>query len=215
MPKAAIDPWLEKVYRADGEAALGAHYDAWARDYERDLMAAGYRYPPVGAALVARHLAVDARILDGGCGTGLMGEALAAVGYRRLIGLDLSEGMLEVARAKGCYERLIKGALGARIDGVAAESVDACISFGTLTPGHAPPDSLRGMLEAVKPGGGLIFSVSRPAWEDGGFGALAEDLEAAGRWRCIERSAEIRAMPYSAAEGRLTAQIHVYRKTGA
>ncbi|MEQ8601835.1 MAG: class I SAM-dependent methyltransferase [Marivibrio sp.] len=211
MSKAAIDPWLEKVYRADGEAALRAHYDAWALDYERDLMAAGYRYPPVGAALVARRAASDALILDGGCGTGLMGEALAAVGYRRLIGLDLSDGMLDVARAKGCYERLIKGALGARIDGVEDASLDACISFGTLTPGHAPPESLTGMVRAVKPGGFMIFSVSRPAWEEGGFGALADDLEAAGRWRCVERSTEIRAMPYSESEGDLTARIHVYR----
>ena len=214
MPKAAIDPWLEKVYQADSDAEVSAHYDAWAREYERDLMAAGYRYPPVGAALIVRHTSPDAVILDGGCGTGLMGEALAAVGYRRLIGLDLSDGMLAVAAEKGCYERLIKGALGETIDGVEAESLDACVSFGTLTPGHAPPESLNGMLKAVKPGGVLIFSVSRPAWEEGGFGALAEDLEAAGRWRCVDRSAVIHAMPYSETEGDLTAQIHVYRKAG-
>eukprot|EP00752_Nemacystus_decipiens_P000706 g706.t1 len=211
---ATIDPWLDKVYGARDAGEVETHYDRWAVEYERDLMAAGYRYPPVAAALVARHLATDAVILDGGCGTGLVGEALAAVGYRDVIGLDLSEGMLDVARAKGCYRRLIHGALGETIEGVKPESLDACVSFGVLTPGHAPPEAFLGMLAAVKPGGLLIFSVSRPAWEEGGFQALADDLEAAGRWAPVEASEPLYAMPYSETEGHLTARLYVYRKAG-
>ena len=197
-----------------GACLPAARYDDWAVDYERDLMAAGYRYPPVGAALVARHVPTGARILDGGCGTGLMGEALAAVGYDDVVGLDLSEGMLAVARAKGCYAEMLHGALGETIDGVADGSLDACVSFGVLTPGHAPPESLRGMVKAVKPGGWLVFSISEPAWDEGGFREIAEALEDEGAWRRVEASAPIHAMPYSETEGHLTARIYVYRKAG-
>lgn len=207
-----IDPWLDKVYQARDAAEVGAHYDAWAAAYERDLMAAGYRYPAVGAALIGRHVPVGARILDGGCGTGLMGEALAAVGYGGIVGLDPSEGMLGVARAKGCYDMLVQGLLGAEIDGVEAASFDACISFGVLTPGHAPPEALTGMVWATKPGGWLIFSVSRPAWDGGGFREAAGALSDAGAWEAVETSAVIRSMPYSETEGHLEARIHVYRK---
>lgn len=208
-----IDPWLEKVYQARDAGEVGAHYDAWAADYERDLMAAGYRYPPVGAALIARHVPRAARILDGGCGTGLMGEALAAAGYGDLVGLDLSDGMLSVARAKGCYGEVIQGALGETIEGIADASLDACISFGVLTPGHAPPESLIGMLRATKPSGVLAFSLSGPAWQDGGFREMVERLEGEGAGAELDRSDWFRVMPYSESEGTLKGRIHVYRKS--
>jgi predicted TPR repeat methyltransferase len=49
-------------------------------------------------------------ILDLGCGTGLMGEALRPL-KRTLIGVDLSAEMLEKARARGIYDRLSRGDL--------------------------------------------------------------------------------------------------------
>eukprot|EP00964_Phaeocystis_antarctica_P122987 scaffold86650_cov59-Phaeocystis_antarctica.AAC.7 len=50
-------------------------------------------------ALTSRHLGpeLDARILDAGAGTGLVGSFLAAKGYRNLVGLDRSQPMLEQA----------------------------------------------------------------------------------------------------------------------
>ena len=48
--------------------------------------------------------AEDARILDAGVGTGLVGALLAERGYQNLVAMDLSNGMLDEARKKNVYE---------------------------------------------------------------------------------------------------------------
>ena len=65
------------------------------------------------SALLARHLPRGAApLLDAGAGTGLIGEWLGIMGYPDVEALDISEGMLAVARAKGVYRALHVGVLG-------------------------------------------------------------------------------------------------------
>jgi predicted TPR repeat methyltransferase len=49
-------------------------------------------------------------VLDVGCGTGLSGAALRPVA-RRLVGVDLSSGMLALARQRGVYDELVESDL--------------------------------------------------------------------------------------------------------
>ena len=46
------------------------------------------------------------RIIDAGCGTGLVGAQLRPMA-RRLVGVDLSPGMLDLARGRGVYDELV------------------------------------------------------------------------------------------------------------
>ena len=55
-----------------------------------------------------------APVLDAGAGTGLVGEWLGILGYPEVEALDISEGMLAVARAKGVYRALHVGCAGRR-----------------------------------------------------------------------------------------------------
>lgn len=66
----------------------------------------GYSVPlQLREVLLAQAPGPYARLLDLGCGTGLCGEALADIsGYR--IGVDLSEGMLDIAEEKDVYDGL-------------------------------------------------------------------------------------------------------------
>ena len=106
---------LEQVYGARSNDELRALYDDWAGRYDQDLQAFGYSYPPAIAGLVARYVSErDAPILDAGAGTGIVGEVLAILGYTRITGIDLSDGMLAVARAKGVYAELRNQTLGER-----------------------------------------------------------------------------------------------------
>ena len=58
------------------------------------------------------HLDPDAQGIDFGCGSGVLGIALRALGLRRpLDGIDLSPVMLEMARNTGCYRHLKRGNL--------------------------------------------------------------------------------------------------------
>lgn len=45
----------------------------------------------------------DVRILDLGCGTGLVGEQLYNMGYKNIDGIDFSDELLKVAESKKVY----------------------------------------------------------------------------------------------------------------
>ena len=72
----------------------------------------GYRSPAAVSEVVRRLLQPDARVLDAGAGTGLLGVALAKAGFTRLDAFDLSPGMLAEAARKNVYDDLRTGRLG-------------------------------------------------------------------------------------------------------
>ena len=45
----------------------------------------------------------DSKILDVGCGTGLMGKMLSTDGYNQIVGVDASEKFVEASVATGFY----------------------------------------------------------------------------------------------------------------
>ena len=108
---------VARSYRAETLQEQQAAYDDWANQYEIDLCAMGYRIPAVMAAVATRFIPANtAPILDAGCGGGIQAEPLAILGYGPITGIDLSEGMLEVARAKNLYQELRQMTLGEKLD---------------------------------------------------------------------------------------------------
>ncbi len=65
----------------------------------------GLRVSAAVAEVARRLIEPDARVLDAGAGTGLLGVELARAGFRRLDGLDMSSGMLGRGRAQGRLPR--------------------------------------------------------------------------------------------------------------
>jgi predicted TPR repeat methyltransferase len=174
-----LETWLERVYQAGGDRkTLDALYDEWAADYDQQLWASGNPYIAIAAGFVGRHLPdFDARILDAGCGTGNMAQILHQIGYRNLDGLDPSAGMLAVAERKQIYQNLYPLPLGASVD-LEAASYDAVVAAGVLTHGHAPPESLDGILALTRDGGSIIFSLSSIAYEELGYKQKIDELDA-------------------------------------
>ncbi len=210
---ADLEVWLERVYAADGDrATLDALYDEWARDYDEQLWASGNPYIAIAAGLVGRHVHdYDARLLDAGCGTGNMAQVLHQMGYDRIDGLDPSAGMLEVARRKNVYRELHPLYLDAEID-LPPASYDAVVAAGVLTHGHAPPAALDGILALTRPGGIIVFSLSRIAYDDYGFRERIDALDAAGKWELLDRSRLFRTYPFSEREAHLRHWVLAYRK---
>ncbi|WP_370152883.1 tetratricopeptide repeat protein [Ferrovibrio sp.] len=98
-----------------GDDYVRETFDRFASDFEQVLGGLGYRVPERLCA--AAHAALGERaanltILDAGCGTGLCAPHLKPLA-RRLVGVDLSGGMLEKARARGLYDSLHEAELGA------------------------------------------------------------------------------------------------------
>ncbi len=182
---------LGKVYDAQAPEQVAAAYDAWAASYDAEMAAAGYRHPSIGCALLARHAPRGTGpVLDAGCGTGLLGDWLGILGFGPVEGLDLSAGMLAVARAKGSYARLHQLALGGPLpfaDGAFA----AVISTGVFTTGHVGAEALPELVRITQEGGPLVLTVKTTLWE-GGF---AEALRGTAAVEVVETTAPYISMP--------------------
>jgi predicted TPR repeat methyltransferase len=87
-----------------------AFFDDFAPHFDAQLARLRYRLPQVIAGIIGPRLATGERVLDLGCGTGLMAAALAAH-HLDLTGVDLSPRMLEIAEMRGGYSRLVRGDL--------------------------------------------------------------------------------------------------------
>jgi predicted TPR repeat methyltransferase len=200
---------LAAAFGAKDVAELEAHYATWADTYDAKNAAAGYRNPQLCAAFFARHVDRDAHpILDAGCGTGLAGDCLRVLGYHGLTGIDLSRPMLARARELGAYDHLLPMLLGEPLAFPDAHFA-AVIATGVFTEGHAPHSSFDELIRVTRPGGHLVFNVRDDVYEQRGFRERQDALEAAGRWRLVERSNPFR--PFTLKEPHLRARIFVYK----
>lgn len=144
-------------------------YDAWAPSYNAELMEAGYVTPDRCAAAVAallgeKHLDLaSAPMLDLGCGTGLSGRALSIHGARVIDGLDFSENMLAEAAKLDLYRHLAQADLSTPLAPQTPEPVEsyvAAVAAGVFSPGHAPAETIRHVIDALAPGAVFVFSLN-------------------------------------------------------
>ncbi|TGQ74735.1 class I SAM-dependent methyltransferase [Mesorhizobium sp. M00.F.Ca.ET.186.01.1.1] len=179
---------LESVYAAGTPEALEEAYAAWAATYDSETASLGYLLPFLITAWVARYVpAGEGPLLDAGCGTGLSGPSLKALGYGDIAGLDLSPDMLKIAGSRSAYNDLKEAMLGGPLpwpDG----HFRAFFSTGVFTIGHAPASGLHDLVRITKKGGHAIFTVRDQVFERGGFQAVFDELGQAGKWRLVEQS---------------------------
>lgn len=82
-------------------------YDSFASTFDETLVKKlSYRTPSEISSLIATLNMSFAQGLDLGCGTGLSGLALRKFVSESLVGVDLSDSMIELARQRGIYEEL-------------------------------------------------------------------------------------------------------------
>ena len=131
-------------------------YRKWADDYDETFIAAqGYEYPARIAEIFDRRSGAGP-VLDVGCGTGAVAEALSA---RPVDGVDISPEMLSVAAAKGHYRQLIETDLTANPD-LERGAYQGVVSAGTFTHGHVGPDALLPLIDAAAPGALFVIGVN-------------------------------------------------------
>lgn len=103
-----------KALRAMSPAYVRNLFDQYAGRFDRDLIGTlGYNAPTLLRAALDQIAGGErgyARVLDLGCGTGLMGETICDRASE-LVGVDLSPNMVEAAKRKNIYSRLIVGDL--------------------------------------------------------------------------------------------------------
>lgn len=142
------------------DAFIESTFDSFAASFDSKLSKLLYRAPGLVAEMlkrsdVAPSMALD--VLDVGCGTGLCGPLIAPYA-RRLVGVDLSERMLDQAGERNVYDELVKCELTAYLAGC-TETFDVIVSADTLVY-FGPLEPVVGAAEhALRSGGRLIFTV--------------------------------------------------------
>ncbi len=166
------DPELHHMVRAlDGDASetrasddyVASHFDAFADRFEEQLVGQlEYRPQSIVDALrgcLDDPASEELAVLDAGCGTGLCGPLLRPFA-RRLVGVDLSAGMLEHAAASEVYDELrVAELVSALAEEPASYDVivaaDVLIYFGSLEA------MFEAAASALRPGGLLAVSAER------------------------------------------------------
>jgi predicted TPR repeat methyltransferase len=207
------DKRIDSVYHSASREQLAKTYDEWASDYDADMQSTGYIHPAVMIGLVARYVKDPAAaILDAGVGTGTLGQLLSILNYTNLHGVDISKGMLAIARERTVYAQLSQGILGEPLDFKTA-SMHCIVSTGTFTTGHAPASAFDELVRITKPGGYLIFTVGTVVWDEAGFAAKLAALETSGHLIKAETTPIYHPMPKSKTESGFTTRAHVYRRS--
>jgi predicted TPR repeat methyltransferase len=141
-------------------AFIEATFDSFASSFESKLERLSYRAPAlIGAMLedfgVERSHHLD--VLDAGCGTGLCG-AIVAPFARRLVGVDLSEGMLAHAKDKNVYHALTKAELTEYLRDH-SEAFDLIVSADTLVYFGDLTGVIAALAGALRPNGLVVFTL--------------------------------------------------------
>jgi SAM-dependent methyltransferase len=140
---------------SERRAAVRDEYDADAAAYD------AHPYPTAShASFVARLVEtcpLDGIVLDAPCGTGKYFEQVREAG-RCVVGVDLSGGMLEVARSRGLADRLMNVSLQ---DMAFENEFDGAMTIDAME--HVPPEDwpsvLANLHRALVPGGHLYLTV--------------------------------------------------------
>jgi predicted TPR repeat methyltransferase len=174
---------------------VAGRYDEWAQTYDADLAAWSYAAPTVVAETIMTRHSQATSILDVGCGTGLVGQALRAHGFTgRLTGLDLSESSLAVAGPSGAYDVLEPADLQQPLP-LADDSVDAVVCVGVMTYLPDVEAIWRQLARVTAPGGLVVVTQREDLWSSRECPAVIDRLEAEGVWEPLDVSGPAAYLP--------------------
>ena len=175
------------IYKLKAGKEVEDYYDEWTVEnkYDKDMVDWNYSGPQETVALFAKHTKVkDIKILDAGCGTGLVGVELKKNGFQNFDGADFSQKMLDLI-PENIYENLFKIDLNKKID-IKDNTYDGITCVGTFTFGHVNPPALDEMVRISKTGSLICFTINIGIYEEYGFDKKIKELEDKNSWKIIE-----------------------------
>ena len=170
---------------AKNDNRLTEVYRDWAKkyDYDNDHVLGTVSQPKSVNLLSTRLKDKTAKIIDVGCGTGLVGEKLKAKDFIYFDGLDISKDMLSIAKSRG-YRNLFLGSLNKQLP-VLDDAYDAAMCIGVFTHGHVSSDRFNELCRIVKPGGYVCFTINEGVFEEYGFKEMIAELQLNKVWEVI------------------------------
>ena len=152
-------------------------YDDWSKNdkYNQDMIDWEYSGPrEVVSAFLPHASNKDIKILDAGCGSGLVGEELSKEGYSLIHGADIAAKLMNSIPA-GIYQELHNIDLNKPIN-FTDDFFDAVLCVGTFTFGHVKAKALSEFTRIVKSGGIIGFTINEGVFLDHGFKSELDHL---------------------------------------
>lgn len=206
MASSSEQSLLDRVFAAKTTEESRRLYDEWAASYDSDMASHDFTAPRLVAQRVPKYLNSNsqspdnAQIVDAGCGSGAVGLELSKLGFKTIDGLDLSQGMLNVAGKLGVYRHLKITDLTKKLEAEDG-AYDALVCCGTFTHGHLGKEPLEEFVRVVKSNGVLVATVLETFWNEGGFENEVERLVKEGHVEVLEK--DVHAYRKDAGGGRV------------
>ena len=173
------------VNDAKNDHRLAEVYRDWAKkyDYDNDNVLGTVSQPKSVNLLSTKLKDKTAKIIDVGCGTGLVGKNLKVQGFSYFDGIDISKDMLSIAKSRG-YRNLFLGSLNKQLP-VLDDAYDAAMCIGVFTHGHVSSDGFNELCRIVKPGGYVCFTINEGVFEEYGFKEMMTEFQLNKVWEVI------------------------------
>tara|TARA_Y100000590_G_C15466072_1_gene918288 strand:- start:122 stop:745 length:624 start_codon:yes stop_codon:yes gene_type:complete len=173
------------IYKLKTTEDVMKYYDVWGDKYDRDMVEWNYTGPQETVKIFKKYSKnKDIKILDAGCGTGLVGIELKKNGYTNIDGADLSKKLLDLIPSD-LYKKLEQIDLNKTLD-KKSNIYDAVLCVGTFTFGHVKPQALDELIRVIKNKGLICFTVNEGIYEEYGFDKKIKNLSNIKSWNVIE-----------------------------
>ena len=152
-------------------------YKVWASSYDDDFAKKNdYRSPVLISNYYDKYSNKnDVPVLDVGAGTGLIAEVMNKKNTIDIDAIDISPEMLESAKSKNCYNKLIEADLTKNLD-IDNNYYGAIVSAGTFTHGHVGPNALDELLRVTKPSGLFVITIHSKVYVNQNFEQKFQDI---------------------------------------
>ena len=175
------------IYKLKTPEELLKYYQGWTNNnkYNKDMMDWNYTAPQETVSVLKKYaLNKNSKILDAGCGTGLVGIELKKYGYSNIDGVDFSQNMLNLV-PQGIYKKIEKVDLNKLLK-FKNNTYDVVMCVGTFTYGHVMPKALDELIRITKNKGLICFTINEGIYEEYGFDNKIKELSSNKSWNVKE-----------------------------
>ena len=175
------------IYKLKTPNEIQDYYRDWTSNnkYNQDMIDMNYTAPKETVSVLVKHtFQKDLKILDAGCGTGLVGIELKKHNYLNIDGIDFSQNMLDLV-PKGIYKNLNKFDLNKPLK-YKNNTYDVVICVGTFTYGHVKAHALNEFIRIIKKKGLICFTINEGIYEEYGFDKKIKQLTDSKSWNVKE-----------------------------
>jgi len=172
------------IYKLKTTDEVMKYYDEWGinNKYDKDMVDWAYSGPKETVDVFKKYAKnKNIKILDAGCGTGLVGIELKKNGYLNIDGIDLSKKLLELV-PPNYYQKLSQIDLNKSLE-IENNTYGAIMCVGTFTFGHVKPNALDEFIRISKNKALICFTINEGIYEEYGFDKKIKNLENSNSWK--------------------------------